>query len=333
MARPALERKATAADLIKSLAAEDLHGPPPAEYRRALLWAGFGLVWYLAVLVTPIFLLVSLTQDLAADSIVGPVRHLLGAQDRFLANVTGPESFLGWVETGLLPQLGPRGGEQACGLSRDANMPALPPGSQILLSDDFAMANASAFYRPPVTRFCEGKLLSTKGPRMQEIRAATPITHTFAGSSAVVIEAGVSSRGFLPGYGISVCSSTASVCVNLTLGTAPTLLRLEKRLQFCRLGEGDAQTDPGCKPQLAHAEPSSMTSSGLDAADSQPAHACHLSWEAPSSFALTISRERLSFRDDRSSSERATGRGRRRWEETHAERGGGLNKGRERRGG
>ena len=36
-----------------------------------------------------------------------------------------------------------------------------------------------------------------------------------------------------------------------------------------------------------------------DAAEDVPTHACHHSWQAPSSFVLTISRERVSFSDDR----------------------------------
>jgi hypothetical protein len=303
-ARKKLARNASAVDLIKSLAAEDLGQhrdagkPPPVEYRRALAWAILDFAWYLAALASPVVLLVTLTQDLAADSIVGPVRQLLGASDRSLADaITGPASFLGWINTVLVPRLGPRGGGEGCGRSRDVDMPALPPGSQLLLSDDFAAANASVFHRPHAGRWktCGGKLLGSNGPQRAELRAASAVT--LAGSSAIVIEAGVSNLGFLPGYGMSVCSD--KMCLNVTLGTTATLLRLEKRVQFCP-AQVDAQQDVSCTPQLAHAESSAA---GLNST-AEPAHACQQTWQAPGSFALTLSRKRVAFRDDRYAAKR-----------------------------
>ena len=139
--RPELKRAGSVAVLTHLLheaqgeaGDQEAAGKLPSGYRKTLLLAVLGLVWYVLVFIALIFLLLSITQDRDASSVVEPVRKLLGAyDDKTLAAVTGPDSFLSWIETGLLPSLGPRVGAE-CGLTVDTPLPPSSPSPRAAMS-------------------------------------------------------------------------------------------------------------------------------------------------------------------------------------------------------
>ena len=264
---------------------QEAAGKLPSGYRKTLLLAVLGLVWYVLVFLALIFLLLSITQDRDASSVVEPVRKLLGAyDDKTLAAVTGPDSFLSWIETGLLPSLGPRVGAE-CGLTVDTPLPPSPAGAKVLLADNFSRGTWRANGSDPIwewdtpPRMCRGKLLLSSTSQTGEIRARAAIVHDFL-AAPLVVEGGVGDAGLLPGHGLSVCNG-ARLCVNATLGTAPMLLRIAKQARFCDMAGGGgggchAQVGGSTHPDTCLHKYASLTPVSLSLARSPRARVHHI---------------------------------------------------------